>query len=832
MQPFKARRWWLMLAVACLSLCAYAEETEEDDDSLALFHLAISELAQGYYWYTPYDSLDAEDREEYDAALSFAKGCYESERIMNELLDERAKLRPAQGLYTDEDEEEEEDEALQELDAALDVCEVLLLGQGQEMAPKVESAMVSLLGYIEENDLKDTPYYLRALHLMGGAKMSVGDLQGAQRYLHDEKLWREVSEDTGYLYAICLHECSRLDEELGRKMSTLLYADLALDAVSRLDSVPELGMFLVRAAQAHAKMGNAVACRRLLKMAMDTGNTSETFLTQVAQAMVDVKLWEEALPLIEELSKSERTDLSIICSVAALGIEAKLHRYGVPRATQESRRFRDYATQLLAYLPDEQRTMLWRLFANVIPLTNAVLYASGSGNDAIYDNLLYSKGLLLRSNNLLRLAIEQADDREVSAKYAQMLQLRSQLIATTDRSARFALSDSINAIDRVLVQRLTGYAEAMKANDVPWQAVRDALAEGEAAVEFCNIGTFVDGQEELGESYVALVLRPGYDAPHLIDICGEALPEDDDIASLWQPLSQELQGVRRLFFAPDGELHCLPLESAIDIEAHRMTSTRELALRREPRPIGKAVLYGGLLYYPTDDTPDSVRYGMRYLPNTLTEVEGIATLLAEAGLGASTLTGNAGTEQSLRHLSPDVGLLHLATHGFCWGDKEAAKRSYVSFLANTQAADNRADRAMQRSGLLLSGANKGLMGEPVGNNADDGIITAQELSALNLSGIDLVVLSACQTGLGETTGDGVFGLQRGFKLAGARSLLMSLWKVDDRATRLLMTEFYGQLMAGATTTLALRAAQQKVRTTAGYEDPHYWAAFILLDATD
>ena len=157
------------------------------------------------------------------------------------------------------------------------------------------------------------------------------------------------------------------------------------------------------------------------------------------------------------------------------------------------------------------------------------------------------------------------------------------------------------------------------------------------------------------------------------------------------------------------------------------------------------------------------------------------------------------------------------------------------------------------------------MGRSLPEGVDDGILTAKEISRLDLRGLDLVVLSACQTGLGEITGDGVFGLQRGFKKAGANTLLMSLWSVDDDATRLLMTRFYENYISGMTKMESLREAQTYVRdyviektVTVGsgkwpitamekeqarkrkpqtvvrkirpYADPRYWAAFILLDA--
>ena len=100
---------------------------------------------------------------------------------------------------------------------------------------------------------------------------------------------------------------------------------------------------------------------------------------------------------------------------------------------------------------------------------------------------------------------------------------------------------------------------------------------------------------------------------------------------------------------------------------------------------------------------------------------------------------------------------------------------------------------------------------------------------MNLGNVDMVVMSACDSGLGETSGEGVFGLQRGFKLAGANTLLMSLWKVDDEATQILMTEFYKNYMSGKTKQQSLRLAQQSLRNNSEYCDPNYWAAFILLD---
>ena len=139
---------------------------------------------------------------------------------------------------------------------------------------------------------------------------------------------------------------------------------------------------------------------------------------------------------------------------------------------------------------------------------------------------------------------------------------------------------------------------------------------------------------------------------------------------------------------------------------------------------------------------------------------------------------------------------------------------------------------MTRSGLLFSGANNALQkGYRKQEGVDDGILTAKEIAQLDLRGTDLLVLSACQTGLGRVSGEGVFGLQRGFKKAGVSTILMSLWEVDDDATRLLMTTFYKAIESGQPKTAALKTAQTAVKGCRehDYSSPYYWAAFILLD---
>ena len=210
------------------------------------------------------------------------------------------------------------------------------------------------------------------------------------------------------------------------------------------------------------------------------------------------------------------------------------------------------------------------------------------------------------------------------------------------------------------------------------------------------------------------------------------------------------------------------------------------------------------------------------------EAEAIEYLLFNAGKKYKIYEDRNGTEESFKSLSgKNVSLLHIATHGFSYPvtDQQNAQLDWLnpSATANTMPTD-----PLCYSGLLFAGCNNKLQ-HPQDFPADieDGILTAQEIAQLNLQSLQLTVLSACQTGTGMLHEDGVFGVQRGFKKAGAHTLVMSLWNVNDAATQLMMTSFYEALLSGMSRHEAFLKAQTTVRNT--YPDPHYWAPFIMLD---
>ena len=291
---------------------------------------------------------------------------------------------------------------------------------------------------------------------------------------------------------------------------------------------------------------------------------------------------------------------------------------------------------------------------------------------------------------------------------------------------------------------------------------------------------------------------------------------------------------------------------------YRLSSTRELAVVKDKTMMRHASVYGGINYdtnvetleansrkYSTKHNTIKIPYDLiaslrtrgfidklpHYLPATKEEAEKIHKYLEQNKITTKLTMGTEATNLS----GKDFNLLHVASHGFYWTEREAKKYDLPFLMLDNKRTRYVEDKALCRSGLFLAGAKNVLRGDSLPDGVDDGVLTAKEISEMDLRNMGLVVLSACQTGLGEIMGDGIFGLQRGFKKAGAKTILMSLWKVDDLVTQMLMIEFYKNYCQGKDKRESLRQAQKTVRKYKDhngkriFEDPYYWAGFVMLD---
>jgi CHAT domain-containing protein len=457
-----------------------------------------------------------------------------------------------------------------------------------------------------------------------------------------------------------------------------------------------------------------------------------------------------------------------------------------------------------------------------------------------------------------------------------------QLQALTQQLASVALPPERRAAARA--QRDQLQAELYRQNPelqlqlVSIAAVAKALPANGALVEFQRFEPF-DGRkpkdQRWGEAqYIALVLKP--DATISAVPLGPAAAIDalvhkglsasaqnqSDAQAHWaqlshlvlKPLLPHLSGSRQWFFSPDGELNRVPFAAlpapqqpgrplAQAVQLRLLTTGRELVRLQQPPLAGNAALVMANPNYnrpgakPTPTARSvSVATGpqrrsaelgsSQWTPLPASEREGqqVASLL-----GTRLISDAAATTAALQR-QPGPRVLHIATHGFFVADQESTPTEPLRVIqeGSPLLRSLRQEDPQLRSGLVLAGAN-----QPGLDPTDDGYLTAAEALNLKLKGTELVVLSACSTGQGEIrTGEGVYGLQRSLTVAGARSTLLSLWKVDDAATADFMSRYYRRLKAGEGRADALAAVQAEFRNgTAGngqWTEPYYWAAWQLV----
>lgn len=321
-------------------------------------------------------------------------------------------------------------------------------------------------------------------------------------------------------------------------------------------------------------------------------------------------------------------------------------------------------------------------------------------------------------------------------------------------------------------------------------------------------------------------------------------------AALLDPLLPALGGRTRLLVSPDGQLARLPFAALPTANGQLLAdqyqisyvSTGRDALRfattvptRSEAPLvlcdpdfdlGSVSLSGTTAGRISHDLRSGLG-GLQRLPGTLAEGRAVGRLLR-----VEPRHGPEAVKRSFLAACVSPRILHLATHGFFLEDQhlDLDRELWGRMLGDDgRLSADVGENPLLRSGLVLAGANTFLRGDSTSEDADNGLLTALDVTGLDLLGTELVVLSACETGLGDVqVGEGVIGLQRAFTIAGAQTLVMSLWSVDDEATRELMVEFYRRLLAGEGKANALRHAQEELRKKPEYDHPYYWAAFVLL----
>lgn len=466
-----------------------------------------------------------------------------------------------------------------------------------------------------------------------------------------------------------------------------------------------------------------------------------------------------------------------------------------------------------------------------------------------YDLELNTKGILLNSTKKVREQIFNSGDEELIKLFSEWTVARKEIAdikslkndhSSNNQSVIDSLNQTVNRLEKELSRKSSEFSGSFASTPPSFQQIRSKLKSDEASVEI--IRTQID---EMGV-YTALIGTSSDPFPKIIVIGKSNELEDKTYSgykngikfkiedarsfeSFWRAIHDYLyaKSITKIYYAPDGVYHKLSLATLYnpdsknylleELSITQLTSTKDIisiseTIQTGAPEIGSALL-AGRPSYKMDGAPNvstgetrgiQMISDVSDLPGTEEEINAIKELLSGGNVPFELLLRADATEGGIKE-NLNSQLVHIATHGF--------------FLdGNSDEVDF---DPMLNSGLLFAGVSDN------NQEGEDGILTAYEIMNLGLSNTDMVVLSACETGLGEvSSGEGIYGLQRAFFVGGAKTVIMSLWKVDDAATKDLMTAFYKEYLKKGDKREAFVNAQKKIKKK--YKAPIFWGAFVML----
>ena len=533
----------------------------------------------------------------------------------------------------------------------------------------------------------------------------------------------------------------------------------------------------------------------------------------------------------------------------------------------------DIVLRAFSYMPSHERFLYWNWYKDwfYYEMPNFCFSIRTKQMAYIlYNSVLFSKGLLLNTDVEERRLLQEKDGQTSLLLYSELQNARKELDLLPYGSQESELKrDSLSRVIVDISNRLSNkshlFDNYLKKQSVKWEDVRSSLKRGEITIEFVKV------DQETDCRYIAITLKKGYEYPHIIELFSESqlnrikeqsyYRTDQLYHLIWHPLNDELKRVKKIYFSPDGSLHNIGIENlptpnekliSESYTLYRLSSTRELVFRKRRSKNKSAVLFGGLDYNYAPGQPASFtsvidqndelttdlyrsisRQGQfGPLPATVKEVDDISHLLTHNSIVSTVYMDRNGTEDIFKGLSGnDLSIIHLATHGEYIPPASSVENSILEKITYERDISNE-DLAMTRSFIVMTGGNLVVNPDYVqGALPEDGILTSHEISKLNFSMVNLVVLSACKTANGDITEDGVIGLQRGFKKAGVNTIIMSLWEVEDAPTQYLMTRFYHYYATGRKANIAFNSARNDLKNKFGTSGTRpYWASFIILDA--
>ncbi|MFL5765077.1 MAG: CHAT domain-containing protein [Bacteroidia bacterium] len=512
-----------------------------------------------------------------------------------------------------------------------------------------------------------------------------------------------------------------------------------------------------------------------------------------------------------------------------------------------------YIDTYFAPMSESEKAKFWdKLFPRLQRFNSFAAEASASRPELVkqmFDYQLKTKALLLNATNKVKNAILSGSNEELKARYSQWLDQKDQLARLYTLSKDELAEEKINLdsleretnnLEKELSSLSNAFAEEYSNSPVTIDAIAKSLTNDEAIVDIIQFSKFSTVFTK--EIYYASILLTNSGQPVLLLNKNGAALESDDIkyyratiknlksdelsyGKFWADIDKALGTKKTVYVSLDGAYNQVNLNTLKDPSGKYGIDTRNIVPVMNSRDVIVLKKTAGTAQLKTATLVGFPNYGSEDiippLPGTKKEIGNIDPILKSNGYKTTVYEGNEATETNVKKVQ--TGVLHIATHGFFLANANAIEDDKVLGIEISKAKNN----PLHRSGILLANCEKVFDGTSDLTDKDNGILTAYETMNMSLDNTQLVVLSACETGLGDIkAGEGVYGLQRAFQVAGAKAIIMSLWQVSDDATMELMTSFYKNYMVSGNKQDAFVKAQKQIKLK--YKEPFYWGAFVLI----
>jgi CHAT domain-containing protein len=522
--------------------------------------------------------------------------------------------------------------------------------------------------------------------------------------------------------------------------------------------------------------------------------------------------------------------------------------------------YEGFIKQYFPALSEREKAKYWNTikgdfeFYNTLAFGNLEDFKDLTGK--VYNYQLLTKALLLSSSIKIRERILNSTDEQLKAKYSTWIQKKELLTLALSMSPEqlaentinpAALQSEVEGLEKDLSQQSEIFSQSFENKRTTFEDVKKSLKPNEVALEMVRYRYFNHSFTD-SVIYAGLYVRNEFSKPKVVimrdgqkmetryfkfyrnAITGK-IADNISYDVYWKPIVDEIGQASTIFLSADGVYNQINLES-IPTPDNRyiidnsnivlVSNTKDIYFRKIKSRVSAsentASMFGNPTFYLTASAEGNP---ISALPGTEKEIDQLQFMLKQKGWNSTEYVEKLATEEKIKEMnSPKI--FHIATHGLY---RPSAPVTLEKELEGSEALMTQ--NPLMRTGLLLKGAGDLLDKTNYNYNMENGILTAYEAMSLNLDKTDLVVLSACETGLGDLeAGEGVYGLQRAFLVAGAKVLIMSMFKVDDDATQKLMLKFYQKWLNSNNLRQSFIDAKKELRTE--YPEPIYWGAFMMI----